>query len=108
MIVPARSISMPRLALGLQYDGAAVCGWQTQPSGQAVQDPLERALAQFAGAPISSTCAGRTDTGVHATYQVVHIDTEIERPLQAWVRGVNRFLPPSVAVCWARAVPADF
>src|SRR5262249_28913666 len=99
---------MSRLALELHNDATAFFGCQTQPSGQAVQDALERALAQFAGAPISSTCAGRTDTGVHATYQVVHIDTEIERPLQAWVRGVNRFLPPSVAVCWARAVPADF
>jgi tRNA pseudouridine38-40 synthase len=108
--VPARSIfiSVPKLALGLQYDGAALCGWQTQANGQSVQDALERALHQFAGTPLATICAGRTDAGVHATYQVVHIETELERPLQAWVRGVNRFLPHSIAVRWARVVPAAF
>jgi len=106
--VPARSISVHKLALGLQYDGATLCGWQTQPNGQSVQDTVERALLQFAGTPLATICAGRTDAGVHATYQVVHIDTEIERPLQAWVRGVNRFLPHSIAVRWARTVPQTF
>jgi len=97
-----------RLALGLQYDGAAFCGWQTQPSRGAVQDALEGALAQFAGAEIATTCAGRTDAGVHATYQVVHLDSVIERPLDAWVRGVNRWLPATLAVRWARRVSDDF
>jgi len=106
--VPARSVSVHKLALGLQYDGAALCGWQTQPNGQSVQDAVERALTQFAGSPLATTCAGRTDAGVHATYQVVHIETQLERPLQAWIRGVNRFLPHSIAVRWARAVPPAF
>ena len=75
-----------RLALGLQYDGAAFCGWQTQPNRGAVQDVLEAALAQFAGGPVATICAGRTDAGVHATYQVVHIDTEVLRPVDAWIR----------------------
>jgi tRNA pseudouridine38-40 synthase len=106
--VPARSVSVHKLALGLQYDGAAFCGWQTQPNGRSVQDALERALQQFAGASLATICAGRTDAGVHATYQVVHIDTAVERPLQAWVRGVNRHLPHAIAVRWARPVPATF
>jgi tRNA pseudouridine38-40 synthase len=97
-----------RLALGLEYDGAAFCGWQTQPGGGAVQDALEQALAQFAGQPIATVCAGRTDAGVHATAQLVHLDAPVQRPLQAWVRGVNRYLPASVAVRWVRAVPEDF
>ncbi len=97
-----------RLALGLQYDGAAFCGWQTQPNRGAVQDMLECALAQFVGRPIATTCAGRTDSGVHATYQVVHVDSDVERPPDAWVRGVNRWLPASLAVRWARPVGADF
>lgn len=99
---------MPRLALGLQYDGAAFCGWQTQPGGGAVQDALERALHAFAGAEVATVCAGRTDAGVHATFQVVHFDTELVRPLHSWVRGVNRYLPHALAVRWAREVPADF
>lgn len=106
--MPARSFSVQRLALGLQYDGAGFSGWQTQPSGDTVQDALELALREFVGNSLQTTCAGRTDAGVHATYQVVHFDTSVERPLSAWVRGVNRYLPPSVAVRWAREVPATF
>jgi tRNA pseudouridine38-40 synthase len=97
-----------RIALGLEYDGAAFTGWQTQPDGRGVQDALERALAAVAGTPIATICAGRTDTGVHALDQVVHFDTEVHRPLSAWVRGVNRFVPHALAVRWAREVPDTF
>ncbi len=97
-----------RLALGLEYDGRAFCGWQTQPGGCAVQDHLEAALAVIQGAPVSTVTAGRTDAGVHAAYQVVHFDSPKSRPLGAWVRGVNTHLPASVSVLWAREVGADF
>lgn len=99
---------MPRIALGLEYNGAAFCGWQTQPSGCAVQDALERALAEIAGEKIATICAGRTDAGVHALSQVVHFDTAVERPGSAWVRGTNALLPASVAVTWAQTVADDF
>ncbi|MDH2235831.1 tRNA pseudouridine(38-40) synthase TruA [Pigmentiphaga sp. GD03639] len=99
---------MPRIALGLSYDGAPWLGWQTQPHRRTVQDRLESALADFVGQPVATTCAGRTDTGVHAAQQIVHLDTGVLRPEQAWVRGVNAHLPPSIAVRWAREVPADF
>ncbi len=97
-----------RIALGLEYDGRGFTGWQTQPGGTAVQNALERALAAFAEVPVPTICAGRTDAGVHASYQVVHIDPPVERPLSAWVRGVNAFLPATVAVRWSRAVPDAF
>ncbi|MEY3047471.1 MAG: tRNA pseudouridine(38-40) synthase TruA [Burkholderiaceae bacterium] len=97
-----------RLALGLEYDGTHFQGWQTQPSGASVQDHLERALAQFVGEPVATVCAGRTDAGVHAKGQVVHIDSVVDRPLWNWVRGVNAFLPPSIRVQWASHVGADF
>lgn len=97
-----------RLALGLAYEGAGFPGWQTQPSGDALQDHLERSLSALAGHPVKSVCAGRTDAGVHGLAQVVHFDTEAMRPLNAWVRGVNARLPASVAVQWARRVPDDF
>ncbi len=97
-----------RIALGIEYDGAGFNGWQTQADGRSVQDAVERALADIAGSAVSTICAGRTDAGVHALDQVVHFDTIVERPLTAWVRGTNRFLPPTVAVRWARAVPEDF
>lgn len=97
-----------RIALGLEYDGSAFAGWQTQPRGDTVQDALERALAEIAGAPVRVTCAGRTDAGVHAAAQVVHFDAPAVRPQNAWVRGVNAHLPDSVAVRWSREVPDDF
>ena len=97
-----------RIALGVEYDGAAFTGWQTQPDGRGVQDALERALASVAGVPVATICAGRTDTGVHALDQVVHFDTNAVRPLNAWVRGVNRFLQHGVAARWAVEVPDVF
>ncbi len=97
-----------RVALGIEYDGAAFTGWQTQTGGRGVQDAVESALAQIAGAPAPTICAGRTDSGVHALDQVIHFDTDAARPLTAWVRGVNRFLPASIAVKWARCVGEDF
>ncbi|HYF57825.1 MAG TPA: tRNA pseudouridine(38-40) synthase TruA [Burkholderiaceae bacterium] len=97
-----------RLALGLAYDGSAFPGWQTQPAGDAVQDHVERSLSALAGHPVATVCAGRTDAGVHALNQVVHLDTDASRPHNAWVRGVNARLPGTVSVQWARAVPDDF
>jgi tRNA pseudouridine38-40 synthase len=97
-----------RIALGLEYDGRAFCGWQTQPSGRAVQDAVDAALSKIAAQPLQSQCAGRTDTGVHALWQVVHFETEAARALSAWVRGTNGFLPRSVAALWAREVPQQF
>ena len=99
---------MPRIALGLEYDGSGFLGWQTQPGGGAVQDALEPALAAIAGAPVGVTAAGRTDRGVHARLQVVHFDTDAQRPASAWVRGVNALLPDSVAVLWSREVDGEF
>lgn len=97
-----------RLALGIEYDGSGFCGWQTQSAGCAVQDRLEAACSSIAGVPVSTICAGRTDAGVHALGQVVHFDCNVERPLSAWVRGVNALLPPAMAVTWAHPVGGDF
>ncbi|MFM9982484.1 MAG: tRNA pseudouridine(38-40) synthase TruA [Burkholderiales bacterium] len=100
---------MKRIALGIEYDGSRFLGWQTQPGGGTVQDALEFAIATIAAVPqVGVTCAGRTDRGVHARGQVVHFDTEADRPDSAWVRGVNALLPDSVAVVWSAQVPADF
>jgi tRNA pseudouridine38-40 synthase len=97
-----------RIALGIEYDGSRFCGWQTQPERCGAQDALERGLAEIAGEPVATVCAGRTDAGVHALGQVVHFDTAVERPLAAWVRGTNAFLPPALAVTWSHAPALDF
>jgi tRNA pseudouridine38-40 synthase len=97
-----------RIALGLEYCGSAFHGWQSQAGGGTVQDALEAALREIAGVPVGVMCAGRTDAGVHASHQVVHFETEVERPLTAWVRGVNSNLPAGVAVRWAQVVDDEF
>ena len=97
-----------RLALGISYRGTAYHGWQSQPGGSTVPDQLERALSAFATVPVSTVCAGRTDTGVHGLNQVVHLDAPVARDPFSWVRGTNRFLPADIAVEWCRAVPDDF
>lgn len=73
-----------------------------------VQGALEEALSRVADSPITVFCAGRTDRGVHATGQVVHFDTPIDRGRKAWTLGTNSSLPLSVRVRWARLVPGDF
>jgi tRNA pseudouridine38-40 synthase len=97
-----------RLALGVAYVGQRFHGWQSQPGGQTVQDHLESALSRFADSAVTTVCAGRTDTGVHALQQVVHLDPPVQRDLFSWVRGTNRFLPADIAVQWCREVPAGF
>ena len=97
-----------RLALAISYNGQAYQGWQSQLSGQTVQDQLESALGKFSAHRVSTLCAGRTDAGVHALMQIVHFDTEIDRPAFSWVRGTNSFLPRDIAVQWAQPVPAEF
>lgn len=99
---------MTRIALGIEYDGAAFHGWQSQPHGLTVQDVLELALSSVAGQAVRVNCAGRTDTGVHALGQVVHFDCAASRTDQAWVRGGNAHLPPQVAIRWAQSVDERF
>jgi len=97
-----------RITLGIEYDGRNYNGWQSQADGHTVQDTLQNALSQIAGNAISVIAAGRTDACVHALEQVIHFDTQTERPLTAWVRGVNALLPDSIAVRWAHPVPDEF
>lgn len=97
-----------RIAIGLEYRGAGFCGWQSQPQGCGVQDAVEAAVTAIAGERTAVTAAGRTDAGVHAALQIAHFDVAVERPLTAWVRGVNSHLPAGIAVLWARVVGEDF
>lgn len=97
-----------KIALGIEYNGLPWHGWQSQPDGMTVQDQLEMALTRFLDTPTRVHCAGRTDTGVHALGQVVHLETDKQREMFGWVRGVNAGLPESIAVRWAQNVPDTF
>jgi tRNA pseudouridine38-40 synthase len=97
-----------KVAFGIEYDGSRFFGWQRQLNARTVQACVEEALSQIADAPLKVYCAGRTDTGVHASGQVIHIDTDVRRSLRSWMLGANANLPSDVSVVWAHAVDEDF
>ncbi len=94
-----------RWVLGLEYDGAGFSGWQKQPPPvRTLQAELEAVLGRIADAEVRTFCAGRTDAGVHASYQVVHFDCPSMRPERAWTRGANGLLPAGPRVLWAKRI----
>jgi tRNA pseudouridine38-40 synthase len=97
-----------RIALGIEYDGTAYNGWQRQRTGVGVQAFVEKALTVVADEPIEVTCAGRTDTGVHATGQVIHFDTSAPRSDHGWLLGINSNLPDDINATWSEHVGDDF
>lgn len=99
---------MPTYALGIEYLGTNYCGWQAQQHCLSVQAELEQALSFVAADEIKVTCAGRTDTGVHALGQVVSFATNAERAEKAWVQGANTKLPADIRVLWAQPVESTF
>ena len=99
---------MPRIALGLEYDGTDFVGWQIQRSGRSVEAELARAVSFVAGETVTVHGSGRTDAGVHALNQVAHFDARDSRTPRQWLLGINSNLPPDVAVRWVQQVPDDF
>jgi len=97
-----------RIAVGVEYDGTAYAGWQSQATADSIQAQVERALGEVANHPVDVTCAGRTDAGVHALGQVAHFDTTAVRSSRGWVLGANTHLPDDIALNWAVTVPAEF
>ena len=98
MLLATASTDMPRIALGLEYDGTDFVGWQIQPNGRSIEGALAAAVGFVAGAPVTVHGAGRTDAGVHALHQVAHFDTNVERTTRQWLLGINSNLPPDVAI----------
>ncbi|MCY3567696.1 MAG: tRNA pseudouridine(38-40) synthase TruA [Chloroflexi bacterium] len=100
-----------RWALLLQYEGTEFAGSQWQPHRPTVQGALQDALQSLTGVPTPVSLAGRTDAGVHASGQVgswVSEWDEAAMPARRWVRGLNHFLPDSVAVQAVAAAPDEF
>ena len=97
-----------KIALGIEYCGYDYYGWQRQTIPNTIQEHVEKALSVVAAEQINITCAGRTDTGVHALQQVVHFDTNAEREPHAWMLGANTKLPADIAVTWAKQIDDDF
>ena len=91
-----------RIALCIEYDGSLFSGWQKQNDVDSIQGDIEKALESIALEKLDTYASGRTDTGVHALIQIIHFDTIIERPITAWVRGVNAFCRLLFVFCGLR------
>jgi len=103
-------IGAGRVVVISEYDGTRFQGWQDQqsPRVRTVQGQLARAVSKVADGPVTLVCAGRTDAGVHASYQVVHFETPVVRSPRSWILGINTALPDDISVHWAGNAPPDF
>ncbi|MGD9661668.1 MAG: tRNA pseudouridine(38-40) synthase TruA [Porticoccaceae bacterium] len=97
-----------RMAAAVEYNGRHFCGWQRQSHSPSVQAAVEQALSFVANEAVTIACAGRTDTGVHATNQIIHFDTTAERQPHNWIRGANTRLPENVRLHWLARVDGRF
>ena len=100
---------MPRYKLIVEYDGTPFHGWQRQTNGWSVQECLERAVHRFCGETVTLHAAGRTDAGVHALGQTVHVDLERAHPDHTVRNALNFHVQPDpVAVLAATQVDMEF
>jgi len=100
---------MPRYKLTIEYHGAAYCGWQRQDNGYGVQQALEEAVRNIEPTVDKITAAGRTDAGVHATGQVVHLDAVRDWAPFDLAKAINHFLSKErVSVVEAERVGDEF
>ena len=102
---------MPRYRLDIEYDGRAYAGWQRQADLATVQEAIEKAILGFCGQTVTIRGAGRTDAGVHATGQVVHVDLDREWDADKVQGALNAHLTmagEAVAVLAAARVADDF
>lgn len=101
---------MRRVKLILAYEGTAYCGWQIQPphQGLSIQGVLEDRLSRLTGEKIKTVAAGRTDSGVHAWRQVVHLDTRSSIPEDRWPLALNSMLPPDIVAVSSEEVGPEF
>jgi tRNA pseudouridine38-40 synthase len=97
-----------RIVCAVEYDGSAFHGWQRQDHARSVQGDVEAALSKVANHEVRVVCAGRTDSGVHASWQIIHFDTRAERSERSWVLGTNANLADDAGLLWAREVEDDF
>lgn len=98
---------MARYFISLSYDGAAYCGWQRQPDAPTVQQALEKGLSTLLREDIEVVGAGRTDTGVNASYYVAHFDSEGVKDCAQLVYKLNLILPQDIVVMAVREVQSQ-
>ncbi len=99
---------MKNYILQIEYFGGNYCGWQKQLHSKSVQEEVEKSLSKIANHNIETICAGRTDTGVHATSQIINFNSSADRSLYAWQYGLNGLLPSDIKIISIEEVSLDF
>ena len=89
---------MKRVALLVQYDGSNYSGWQRQNNANTIQEILEKALFKITNHVVKTFAAGRTDSGVHASGQVVHFDIDFVIPGNRYSDVLNSLLPSTIRI----------
>ena len=98
-----------KYALGLEYIGTNLKGWQRQKKGlTTVQDIVEKSLSKFLDQKIATICSGRTDSGVHALNQAIHFETSKSRTDESFLKGLNSLMGTQVKAIWIKKVDKDF
>lgn len=97
-----------KIAAAVEYCGTGFHGWQRLKDARSVQQTVEEALSTVADHRVNVVCAGRTDSGVHARYQVIHFETSATRDMHSWVFGANANLPADVSLLWAMPIADEF
>jgi tRNA pseudouridine38-40 synthase len=101
-------LPIAKLALLIEYEGTRYHGFQIQPKVATIQGEIEKALQRLTGEQTHIVGASRTDAGVHAKGQVVAFNTSSTLPLQAFINGLNSYLPQDIAVKSCLEVDDDF
>ena len=94
--------------MGIEYEGSGFQGWQRLTHAPSVQGVVEEALSFVADHNVLVTCSGRTDSGVHALAQVIHLDVDSNRTEYSLRQGANSRLPETVSALWCQQVPDEF
>ena len=87
-----------RILLSVEYDGKKYHGWQEQHNPNTIQGKIQEAIYNFSQEKVKLCVAGRTDAGVHATGQIAHFDTTVDRSLEKWIMGLNSLLPEDIKI----------
>lgn len=98
-----------RYAIELAYNGSSFFGWQVQPNALSVQETIQTCFSKLlSGLAVDLVGCGRTDTGVHASYYVAHLDLETEIDCAQFVYKLNKMLPASIVIFSIQAVSSEF
>ena len=97
-----------RILLSIEYDGKSYHGWQEQKNPNTIQGKIQESIYKFSQEKVKLFVAGRTDAGVHATGQIAHFETNVDRTEERWLFGLNSLLPNDIKINYIKFMSAEF